>query len=246
MVYRAGTVWDVIAIAYTSQYQTDTIAGYHNGFHICLTAWWTGWADANYPTFMSLRNPNTSFNTLSAGLPSLDIAPNTNTIHNGVVAYTQETGVDGFGFMTSVYMTEISWPVMPIPVHTPIVPNTNNLDLADGMYPSIAINQDATNPTVEDASVTYMAQEPQSNVLHPYAVEMQLYPTRAQQWQNIAASDLPVIIGNYNTSDIPFINPGVSTAIVPGGNNSYWAVWCDRTELEPPPQTVWGSWGYAG
>ncbi|MFH1676764.1 MAG: hypothetical protein ABIC40_07030, partial [bacterium] len=58
------------------------------------------------------------------------------------------------------------------------------------------------------------------------------------------AAPSAIITGNYNISEIPFINPGVSSAIVAFGSNSYWAAWADRIEMESPPETVWASYGF--
>lgn len=237
-------IWNSVAIAYTSQYQTDSW-GWHNAYHVCLTAWRTAWPDQIWPTFMSLRNPDTSFNTLNGGLPSLDIAPNANEIHNGIVAYTQEAGSDGFGSTTAVYVTQISWPIPAPPIHIIVAADdVGTEDLADGLYPSAVINRQGDS--VVNASISFMAQRAQDNVLHPYAARVQLRPTFIVSWWDVAALDLPVIIGNYNISEIPFINPGVSSSIAPDVNNNYWAAWCDRTEMEPPPQTVSASWGFTG
>ncbi|HEX9744130.1 MAG TPA: hypothetical protein VGB30_01775 [bacterium] len=55
----------------------------------------------------------------------------------------------------------------------------------------------------------------------------------------------PHITGNYNFSQSPFIDPGVGSAIVPAiGDDTYWAAWCERIEMQPPPVNVWATFGW--
>jgi hypothetical protein len=40
------------------------------------------------------------------------------------------------------------------------------------------------------------------------------------------------------------MNPGATSSIsISEGHDWYWAVWCDRLEIENQPNEVWGAWG---
>jgi hypothetical protein len=245
-----------VGIAYTSQYQGPSPA--HNGFHICLTmrpAYTTQPVTAaiDWTTTMAVRNPD--FSNLDAGEPSLDIMQDNTVRQTWAIAYTQVVGSDDFGPITRVFVADREGQTQNPVVHTQIDPvdpdpPQNQRPLADGMYPAIAFNsrteQGSGNATL---SLTFIGQESQTADLHPYCAWLVLNPITGavtMPFRDSAATDDPPITGNFNMSDIPFICPGISTAIIPTGNDFYWAAWCNRTEMEPPPTEVRASYGFAG
>ena len=256
LIYN-GQPW--LAVAYTSQFrQTPGDTDPHTGYHVCVSAIPTSSFPVNYNppvlpqlwTLLDVRNRNDTnqYYWLDAGQPSLNISDG-----GGVVAYTQVTGSDDFGPITRVYTASLSGIlynpnyqhqiVLPVDLNPP-----TGETLDDDMYPSIAFDGGTNNgnPTL---SVTFMGQEAQTATLHPFAAHLEMNSSTGALsvlWHDKAASDNPTITGNFNMSDIPFICPGISTAIIPTGTGWYWAAWCDRTEMEPPPEEVSASYGYAG
>jgi len=116
----------------------------------------------------------------------------------------------------------------------------------DGMYSSIAINNDM-GLTQKWASITYLAQSNNTlNAWRPRAAtialnDMDTHGTNA--W--VDASTNVLAVGNYNLSDIPFQNPGISSAIMTNLDNFYWAAWANRIEMEPPPHFISAAYGFA-
>jgi hypothetical protein len=222
-----------VAIAYTSQFE-----GNHISYHVCYTGFSAvPLADGDHNTTEIVRNHD--FWNLGGGLASIDISPNGNANHIVAIAFEQETGTDGFGPITSIYVKQVQSLIQTSFYQVP--PGGNYFD---GMNPSLAIELQGSLQDPITASVTFMAQSPQSSAtLHPYGRRVQLRPSLSLG-PGLDLAPAAAITGNYNGSDIPFINPGMSTAIVTLADDSYWAAWCDRTEMEPPPEEVWASWGF--
>jgi len=237
--FAGGPTWNVVAVAYTAQFKDPDGPGPdtpHIGYHVCATAWPAFAQDRDWPTGFDLMNPN--FRYQDAGLPCVDISPNTNADNVGAVTYTQVVGADGFGPITGVFVVGFLGQVGP---HFQVTANLQGL--GDAMYPSIAINRQVNQGDPIFASVTFLGQTPQSDALRPVATRVQI-DTQQNGWSGWVGLN-SVAFGNYNISDIPFLNPCVASAIVTANNNRYWAAWCDRTEMEPPPDQVWACWGYA-
>ena len=240
----SGIAYNMVGVSYTAQFHDPDGGGdqlTHCGYHVCASGWCTSWLDTDRTSF-AVMNP--AYPYRDAGLTCVDISPNDNYVHFAACTYTQVVGSDGFGPITEIYVVKFFGDYEDLLTHTWVNPVIDNL--ADGLYPSIAINQQAGEDDDIYASVTYMGQEDQQAILHPVATWVQLDPGEENvDWSNWVWGTAPTITGNFNVSEIPFINPGISTAIVTQGNNNYWAAWCDRTEMEPPPQEVWAAWGYA-
>jgi hypothetical protein len=220
-----------------------------------VTAWqpppWGG--EGDHYTVLSLRNPDHEFS--DAGLPSLDIAPNDNAIHGAALTYSQVVGADGFGLTTATFVVKFFGDIADIQNHIQITDPGPQPQFADALYSSIAINRQENATDDITASLAFMAQDNGfgiSDNWHPRVANMRILdldpsPFLGVTWSGWADQGLPfTIIGNYNLSDIPFQNPGMSTAIVTLNNDNYWASWNDRIEMEPPPTQVWASWGFAG
>ncbi len=101
-----------------------------------------------------------------------------------------------------------------------------------------------------------MSQWPQNDILRPAVTlittnlvindEEEPYLQAVRQASYTAViPDAINIRGNYNYSQIPFIDPGVSTSLVVN-DGLYWAAWSERIEMEPPPECVYGTYGWIG
>jgi len=235
-----GNTFNMVALTYTSQYQGDHW-GEHNGYHICATGWDTNPAfdDIDRISF-SVRNPDQPFRWLDAGLSCVDVAPNGNDTDFATCTYTQVTGVDGFGLQTGIFVVNWFGLITDLDEHNPITDTETLTD--DAMYSSIAVNAEVGGESW--ASVTYMAQRNDAlnqDWWHPRYVSVRL-----DDWET--SFNLPVnnmdqwIDGNYNLSDIPFQNPGISTAIM-SGSGMYWAAWANCIEMEPPPTIITAAYG---
>ncbi|MFH1675882.1 MAG: hypothetical protein ABIC40_02570, partial [bacterium] len=133
-------------------------------------------------------------------------------------------------------------------------------EFADGLFPSISLHAETGTVGPFHADITYMAQTPESDILRPFVVRMGItltfggapgYPLTVEHtidWYSEIYDDAGEadIKGNYNMTQLPFIDPGVSSAIVSGTSDRYWAAWCERIEMEPPPVNVAATYGYAG
>jgi len=239
LVNFMGGTYNTVAVAYTSQFKDPDGPGpltTHFGYHVCATAWFAFEDDHDRPTTFDLMHPILAYR--DAGTPCIDISPNINQNHMAAIAYTQVIRSDGFGPVTRVFLVPFSQQVDP-----PFQVDDTLQDTDDGLFPSISINHQ-TDADVW-ASVTYLAQRPQSgDILTPYAARVQLNDAFVE-WNNYVDINCTVN-GNFNISDIPFQNPGVSSSIVTDNTGWYWAAWADRTEMEPPPDDIWASWGWTG
>ena len=212
-----------------------------------MTAWQAdnpphGTGTGNRWTFALVNN---QFVHLNAGLPSLDISPSTDTgPHFGALVYVQETGEDGFGPIMDVYEIDSfnltsDWP----PIHTLISVDSTDPAVQDGLFPSIMLH----NLPGPEASITYMAQKPNSDIYSPRVYRV-IIPTNGGPkpvpvyHQSIDPAIL--IMGNYYFGKSPFLNPGISTAST-AAESSYWLAWCNRIEMESPPTDVFGIFGVA-
>ncbi len=231
---QGGATYNMVALTYTSQYHND-----HNGYHICANGWDAGLGDGNRFASFSLRNNLNQWQ--DAGLSSIDIAPYANDTDFATCTYTQVTGVDGFGFITGVFIVNFFGQLTDLDDHFPIIDGEVLTD--DSMYSSIAVRREIGDTIW--ASVTYMAQRNDGLLQdwwHPRYANVRL-----DEWDT--DTDQPVdtigqwIMGNYNLSDIPFQNPGVSTAIMTNNNDMYWAAWANRIEMEPPPTFITAAYG---
>ena len=244
-----------VAIGWTSQwgYFADG-TGPQTGFHVNVTTWPTELGDMDHPTSFSLDNPElypdgSAIKFNSAGLPSVDIAPAQNALRGACLTYTQELRPDGFGMRTQVYVVRFLGALTDLDHHIRVGPSALDDDASliydDGMYSSIGLWR-TDNETNVRASVSYMSQHDHDNVLTFRAARVNLSTGAVEN--EFFADEQSQIIGNWNYSDIPFLNPGISSAlVVDTGNppflNNYWAAWCVRTEMEPPPDIVRAAWG---
>jgi len=233
-----------VAVTYTSQYQ-----GGHMGYHVCAAGWDTGQIDMDQYS-ISIMNPLPPYEFKDAGLSQVDIAPKANSLHFATCTYTQVTGDDWYGPITGVavvnYFGYISGHLVLDISDAPPDDPEHPLYRADSLYSSIAINNSTVSPIF--ASISCLGQEPESETLHPVWAKVRLDPGHLSvdsfDWVDTI---LPIVSGNYNISDIPYQNPGVASAIVLwGANQMYWAAWADRIEMEPPPQAIYGAYGWAG
>ena len=234
-----------VAIVYTSQYLVDGNEDMMNGYVVCCSAFQPvdPYTLSNFP----LRNPAFYWN--GAGLPSVDLSPRYDgQPHFGACAFVQEDGQDGYGPIVNVYEID-TFDFDRFTLISRDISNLNpNQNIADGLYPSIMVHYDPYDE-FRLASITYMAQQPETQTLRPRVVRLSLAPEGyPNPWPPLANDFLDpdnlnlTISGNYNLSQIPFIEPGVSTAIALG-TDIYWAAWCDRIEMEDPPLLVWGAYG---
>ncbi len=241
-----------VVVAYTSQFDSA-----HAGFDVVAGGWpiTGGQAGEGYSlrTMQVLRNP--TYASLNAGLPSIDVSPNTNARNFAAVVYVQQEGVDGYGPVMQVYEADLFGMGSIILADPDAFQPIYTLNYADGLYPSISIHSESSQIGPFHASITYMAQDAQSDTLHPAAcrlgIDVHVNPqatpkvtsTHHFDWGPAAFDGSNTITGNYNISQIPFINPGVSTQILSFGAQYYWAAWCERIEMEPPPVTIYGTYG---
>ena len=237
-----------VAIAYTSQFQNN-----HTGYHVCVSAWLVSDTDGDHNTLLSLRNPNHAGR--DAGLPCLDIAPDWNADNVAALSYTQVTDSDGFGPITDTYVVRFLGNLADLNTHILVEETGGQPNFADTLYSSIAINLNQTSDTDITASLAFMGQNPDidsTDNWHPRVARMRIHdadpPSGGLVLTYSGGADSAgtyTIIGNYNLSDIPFQNPGVSSAIVTTNDNFFWASWNDRIEMEPAPEEVWASYGDA-
>jgi len=190
-------------------------------------------------------------------MPSVDIAPNANAEHVAALVYTQVTGADGFGPGTDLFVVRFLGDLADINEHIQVV-DPDEPEFADGLYPSIAINRQESSPSDITASIAFMGQDNgfnQTDQWHPRVARMILFDYIENEppgephvdWSGDAfLNNTEDIVGNYNLSDIPFSNPGVSAAIVTTNDDRFWAAWANRIEMEPPPERIRASWGFAG
>jgi hypothetical protein len=231
---------NMVAVTYTSQFHTQQpIDPPHVGYHLCGMGWSTDVPDINQPSFQVRHEQNY---WRDAGLSFVDIAPYDNTTHFVTCTYTQVTGADGFGPTTSVMVVNWFGSAADLLQHRTV----NDLDLTtdDGMYSSIAIHNDLGGECW--GSVNYLAQAndgQNQNGWHPRVSRLQLDHFPTEQVNNEIAGTNPIVFGNYNISDIPFQNPGVSTAIMTNNADLYWAAWANRIEMEPPPTFITAAYG---
>ena len=235
----------MVAVAYTSQYKIPGPGpgtAPHYGFHVCATSWPSSAAPRSWPTAYDLMNWDYAY--LDAGLPSLDISPNVlEPEYDNVAAlvYTQVTGSDGYGPITWTFIVRF---MGTLSAHVRVNENEELNEYDDALYPSVAINSQTGDPVF--ASVTHLAQTHQTDTLRPWAARMQInVDPPVPAWRDWVDQNA-LILGNYNISDIPFVDPGVASAIVTNAGNNYWAAWCNRTEMEPPPTAVYATRGVAG
>jgi hypothetical protein len=242
------------AVSYTSQFE-----GGHCGYHVMAGGWPDG--DLSSRFFWPLRQSdpgNPALYELDSGLSCIDITPNQNDRNFAAVVFVQQEGGDCYGPVMMVYEVDLfglGQVIQPTPgVSNPYYRVTTE-DFADGLFPSISLHYGTGTSGPFYASITYMAQIQESNGLQPGVMRLEiepvesLYPPKLRvnheaAWGPYALDS--VITGNYNISQIPFIEPGMSTAILAFEGDYYWGVWCNRIEMESPPVTVWGTYGYTG
>ncbi len=252
-IWTQNSLW--VVVAYTSQFQ-----GEHTGFHVMAGGWQVDhWGDR---VFMPVRiKENGDYVKRDAGLPCVDITPNENDRNFAALVFAQDTGIDGYGPVMSVYEADLfglgtilstetntdAFTVVPCPEEYP----------GDGLFPAIALHKETGTQGPFRASITFMAQAPQSDELKAAVIRLAITPQVNQfppyltadhefVWgPEIVPGALSNISGNYNFSQIPFLDPGISTSVViePSGHR-YWAAWCERIEMEPPPVNVCGTFGY--
>ena len=236
-----------VVIAYTSQFLSG-----HLGYHVAVTAWNASSVDSDKPTSIQLRNPE--FRNQNAGVPCVSITPASNNVNFAAIAFQQIVDTDAYGPVNRIYevdMTSLANPLLFTWEYLDL--QDGFVDLDDGLYPAIALHEEiqAGDNIVTNASITFLAQFAQSALLDPYVARVGIvHPNPAQPppWPHVVGYNdyIPTgtdITGNYNIDHIPILDPGASTTVVFGPNATYWAAWCDRIEMEDPPETVWASFG---
>jgi hypothetical protein len=160
------------------------------------------------------------------------------------LVYTQVTGSDGYGPITWTFIVRF---MGTLSAHVLIDEHPDPPEeYDDALYPCVAINSQSEVPVF--ASVTHLAQTHQSDTLRPWAARIQINDPSPENivWRGwVGLGDYQNLYGNYNISDIPFVDPGVASAIVTNDWNNFWAAWCNRTEMEPPPTAVYATRGRA-
>ena len=189
----------------------------------------------------------------------------------GAVVFTEYDGEDSYGPILKVYYVDylnynnLGNPLCPL--------NDNwfhEIDLGgmrNGIYPSIALHSCLATDLSYYSSVTYMAQTTETGTpgdpfsYHPLVMRIETDPNISSQtnppgppylltttvtdnWYRSLHTDANYAIdGHFNWDYTFFLNPGISTVIRDLGDNNYWAAWNNRIEMQPAPQTVWGSYG---
>ena len=236
-----------ICFAYTSQFDDQT------GFHVHAGGWELKAGGFDERKIVDLRHPD--LDPLSAGMPCISMSPRSARRDYAALVLTQIVGSDGYGPMLRVFPIELfgyghcteaaEWFQVPTP---------SNDD--DCLYPSIALHDNDNEEGPFYTSLTYMSQWPQNDILRPAVTlittnlvindEEEPYLQAVRQASYTAViPDAINIRGNYNYSQIPFIDPGVSTSLVVN-DGLYWAAWSERIEMEPPPECVYGTYGWIG
>lgn len=238
-----------ICIAYTSQFD-----GFHAGYHVIAGGWnleFAGWQDR---VFLDLRCPE--LENLNAGLPCIAVTPVASARNFAAVVLSQVAGSDGYGPILRVFEVDLFGIGTLVDIDSWFeVPSPDNH--ADCLFPAIALHKTLTSEGPFSTSITYMAQEPEMNLLHPAMISMEIELTIDDYNEPYLEVDRTVIgnaevlsnvtiTGNYNISQIPFIDPGVSTSLVATLDGEYWAAWSERIEMEPPPEVVEGTYGWIG
>jgi hypothetical protein len=217
-----------------------------NGYLVACTAFHPDDFPGGQSNF-DLRNP--LFQWKNAGLPCVDLSPDFDSQpHFGACVFVQEVGEDGYGPIVNSYEVDTFDQDRFTLISQPIMGQTPLDSGADGLYPSIMVSYDPIVPR-NQASITYMAQEPQNDVLRARFIRIPINPSGYTNspvlWQNWPFGDASLITGNYNLSQISYTEPGVSTGVIAsmGSNDWYWAAWSDRIEMEAPPQNILATWG---
>jgi hypothetical protein len=238
-----------VVIAYTSQLLD------HLGYHVCVTAWDTSTMNVSRDTSIQLRNPD--FAGQNAGVPCVSITPPINQVNFAAIVFQQIVQTDAYGPVNRIYevdMTNWNAPAFRwnyFDVQAAYIANHD-----DGLYPAIALHEETyvgVGYLITNASITYLAQTAQQAQLQPYVVRMAIvHPQNSTPppppWTHLIGYNAPIpivspISGNYNIDHIPILDPGASSSVVFGQDAEYWAAWCDRIEMEDPPETVWASYG---
>ncbi len=253
-----GQIW--VVIAYTSQFESS-----HGGFHVMAGGWRIDdWEHRMYMPVRFREEGELEYSELDSGLPSVDLTPNSNPRNFAALVFVQNTGSDGYGPKMRVYEADLfglGTMLVPKPDSNTgaftLVPSPEDYLGGDGLFPAIALHKETETEGPFRASITFVAQAPQSNELKAAVTRLEITPQVNLNPPYLTASHefvwgpwtvpgaLSDISGNYNFSQLPFLDPGISSSVViePTGER-YWAAWCERIEMEPPPVNVCGSFGY--
>jgi len=250
-----------VGIVYTAQYCADW-GNPHLGYHVHLFFWnadQVGNGDklANGVNIIKrcLRNPvgddpnnpgdyydpvaSTWWN--NAGMPYIDIGPDTNEDNYGSVVFVQIVGTDNYGPIAEV------WEVNSL---NPIFASISGVDpqwgMDDGLYPSIGLHYESGFTTPHWASLTYLRQEANGSSCQPWVCNIHLdnHSILPNTSDSVPGG---ISVGLFNSDQLPFMNPGVASSIsVTNVRNNYWAAWCDRLEIAYQPSEVWAAYGFVG
>jgi len=235
-----------IVISYTAQFDGQT------GFNVNIASWQID----SFQNRGVFRVVHPLYENKNAGLSTVALTPNSSSRNYGALVFTQVTGEDQYGpVLTSFYVD--SFNIWGLGEEDSFLELTN-ANYADNLYPSITLHETSAGSSPDDytSNVIWMAQDAEMDSLHPttsevtttvtwdddpveLSAEMELSHTFTQYTEN----DDYTIWGNYNPAQIPFIVPGMATSIRSTSNNNYWAAWCNRIEMEPPADYVWGTFG---
>ncbi|HHE73798.1 MAG TPA: hypothetical protein ENL37_01760 [Desulfobacteraceae bacterium] len=121
-----------VVVGYSSQYAND-----HVGFHLRANGWIAG-DDGDHNTWdLDLQNP--SFPLVDAGLPSVDIAPETSETHYVAIGYIQNESLGGLEPEWGIHLWDTIGGVHDI---FPDLPEDQFL------YPAVAINYEEDSAVV--------------------------------------------------------------------------------------------------
>jgi hypothetical protein len=254
----------IVGVAYTAQFCDLLTPEPHIGFHVHFVGWQPGLVGGDVivghagVSRICLRNPvgwdletgqpaggdyenpgNTYF--LDAGMPQIDIAPSNNAWNSGAIVFTQVVGNDNYGPVAHIWSAD----TMSLWFASLMSDEDGNWD--DGLYPSLAWHYQS-----QVGSLTYFRQIPNSDEYHPWVEEVTFALNGPPVLTLTSGGPIGnpndfITLGRLNHLQIDFLNPGAASAISsvtfqPYVQN-YWAAWCDRMHMEPPPESVIAAWG---
>ena len=175
-------------------------------------------------------------------MPQIDIAPKDNLWNTGAIVFTQIVGNDNYGPVTHI------WSADALSLWFGSLMSDQEGFWEDGLYPSLAWHYSSAL-----GSLTYFRQRPNSDQYHPWVEEVNFIlgapPILTQGLGSpVGNPDDFITLGRLNPLQVDFLNPGAASAISsiqfqPCYEQNYWAAWCDRLHMEPPPDTVTAAWG---
>jgi hypothetical protein len=227
-----------------------------------LVYWETSEPDgAKGTNLIPIYNP--SFPELDAGLPVLDIAPNSNTDHRGAVVYVQQIIANNPGTPENEARFRVHEIDNFLGIQRTVIIQNPVDPLLSSFYPSVSIHyNDSSND--DRASISYFENILTANRIRrsagflsriyyppergipitPKVVGVNLDilvgdPTRVTAYITIPK----VVMGTWQPIDILQISPGLSSAIVTESDGMYWAGFCESVDFEVSPHMTWAAYG---